>query len=71
MANNDKKVSKSPAKSLTIIHNLLKVMEAAIENGDWKVDGRCDPEVEMIRAKKFLEARGVSTQEQEGLALMA
>jgi hypothetical protein len=33
---------------------LLTVVEAAIEAEDWKVDGACDPTVEIIRLKNAL-----------------
>jgi len=33
---------------------LLSAVEAAIESGDWKVDGACDPHVEIIRLKNIL-----------------
>ena len=33
---------------------LLNAVETAIEAGDWKVDGACDPTVEIIRLKNAL-----------------
>ena len=33
---------------------LLNAVESAIEAGDWKVDGACDPSVEIIRLKNIL-----------------
>lgn len=30
---------------------LVKIVEQAIENRDWKVDGRCDPEMLLERIK--------------------
>ena len=33
---------------------LLTAVESAIEAGDWKVDGACDPVVEIIRLKNAL-----------------
>ena len=33
---------------------LLVAVESAIEAGDWKVDGACDPMVEIIRLKNAL-----------------
>lgn len=33
---------------------LLEAVESAIESGDWKVDGACDPAVEIIRLKNAL-----------------
>ena len=33
---------------------LLEAVMAAIEAGDWKVDGACDPHVEIIRLKNIL-----------------
>jgi hypothetical protein len=36
------------------IRSLLHAMNAAIEIGDWKVDGRCDPTMLMEGAKEHL-----------------
>lgn len=33
---------------------LLTVVESAIKAGDWKVDGACDPSVEIIRLTNAL-----------------
>ena len=33
---------------------LLNAVESAIQSGDWKVDGVCDPSVEIIRLKNIL-----------------
>lgn len=33
---------------------LLNAVESAIESGGWKVDGACDPSVEIIRLKNAL-----------------
>ena len=33
---------------------LLNAVESAIESGDWKVHGACDPSVEIIRLKNAL-----------------
>jgi hypothetical protein len=41
-----------------IIASLLQAMEAAIESGDWKVDGACDPDCVMARAVEHLSKRG-------------
>jgi len=37
------------------LKDLLKIVEHAIEIGDWKVDGRCDPDLAINRAKEALE----------------
>ena len=37
-----------------IIHDLVSCIEQAIQSGDWKVDGACDPTLVLLRAKKFL-----------------
>jgi hypothetical protein len=34
--------------------DLLKAVVAAIESGDWKVDGACDPTVYIVRLKNIL-----------------
>lgn len=33
---------------------LLEVVQAAIANGDWKVDGRCDPDMAIRRMQAFI-----------------
>lgn len=33
---------------------MLAVVRAAIANGDWKVDGRCDPEMAIRHMRKFI-----------------
>jgi hypothetical protein len=47
---------------------LLSAVESAIESGDWKVDGACDPTVEIIRLKNILakplsEWQGLTTED--------
>jgi len=37
------------------LKNLLEAVEAAIASGDWKVDGTCDPDAVIQRAKKAIE----------------
>lgn len=34
--------------------DMLEVVLAAIANGDWKVDGRCDPEMAIRRMQAFI-----------------
>ena len=36
------------------LKELLDIVEAAIQSGDWKVDGACDPDLVIRRAKKAL-----------------
>ena len=36
------------------LEDLIEVVEAAINAGDWKVDGACEPTMALIRAKKAL-----------------
>lgn len=36
------------------LKDLLEAVEAAIASGDWKVDGACDPDAVIQRAKKAL-----------------
>ena len=38
-----------------IIEELVGIIEVAINAGDWKVDGACDPELILKRAKRYLE----------------
>lgn len=39
--------------------SLLGVVLAAIERGDWRVDGTCDPDIAISRMQRFLtQARG-------------
>lgn len=42
------------AKLKLCIENLISVIETAIYAGDWKVDGACDPDIDLIRAKKLI-----------------
>ena len=37
------------------LEDLIEAVEAAINAGDWKVDGACDPTLVLIRAKKAIE----------------
>ena len=41
--------------TIEVIKDLVEVMESAINSGDWKVDGACDPTMVLIRAKKHIE----------------
>lgn len=41
-----------------LIVRLLSSMEAAIESGDWKVDGANDPDCVMHNADRFLRNSG-------------
>lgn len=36
---------------------LLSIIEDAIKSGDWKVDGACDPDMAIQRAKKTLKVK--------------
>ncbi|NDB58103.1 hypothetical protein EB001_06635 [bacterium] len=36
------------------LKELVEVVEQAIENGDWKVDGACDPDMALFSAKQVL-----------------
>ena len=40
------------------IANLLETMQQAIDSGDWKVDGACDPDVFMRQAEYVLRSSG-------------
>ncbi len=42
-------------KQTEALKDLLEAVEHAIEIGDWKVDGRCDPDLAINRAKEALE----------------
>ena len=52
--NLEKRHRKTETKLKLCIENLVSVMEAAICAGDWKVDGACDPDIYLIRAKKLI-----------------
>jgi len=36
------------------LRELVEGVNQAIENGDWKVDGRCDPDMVLTRAETIL-----------------
>ena len=38
-----------------VLQDLLEAIDLAIYSGDWKVDGACDPDIAISRAKKVLE----------------
>lgn len=40
------------------LRSLLETVEMAIKMGDWKVDGRCDPDMELYRAEVALIDNG-------------
>lgn len=40
------------------IADLLDLMTVAIERGDWKVDGACDPDMAIERAANILRSNG-------------
>ena len=44
-----------------VIIDLLEVMAMAISSGDWKVDGACDPDYVIERAKYYLREHGWRT----------
>ena len=50
-------------KQTKALKELLEAVEHAIEIGDWKVDGRCDPDLAINRAKEALEQEEVSDAE--------
>ena len=37
---------------------LVETTEKAIESGDWKVDGACDPDADLERARYVLRRNG-------------
>lgn len=43
---------------LGVLADLLNVIEQAIEDKDWVVDGACDPDFAMQRAKHILVMNG-------------
>jgi hypothetical protein len=45
-------------ETLETLRNLLETVEHAIRIGDWNVDGRCDPDMMIERAKSTLLANG-------------
>ena len=44
--------------ALTALARLLETVEQAIESGDWKVDGTCDPDATITYAKHVLQSDG-------------
>lgn len=58
-------------KDKQIIVELLELMDQAIDNGDWNVDGRCDPELSMIRATNYLLDKGIDWRKESEIALEA
>lgn len=45
-------------RSLDVLAQLVETVEQAIQNGDWKVDGRCDPEIILHHAEAVLKKHG-------------
>jgi hypothetical protein len=58
MTHHAKKLEKSHSLALTVINVLVNAIEQAIEIGDWKVDGRCDPDLALCCAKDLLSDNG-------------
>lgn len=52
-----------------IILALVETIEQAIEIGDWKVDGRCDPDMILAFAKEHLKKSGFKRKSSEELLL--
>lgn len=40
--------------AMNTLADMVQVVENAIANGDWKIDGRCDPDMALYRATKIL-----------------
>jgi hypothetical protein len=65
-ANDTPEVAEANARLIAAAPNLesalallLEGVETAIKSGDWKVDGACDPEVAILKARAALKkARG-------------
>lgn len=53
------------SKDKQIIVILLKAMHEAIENGDWSVDGRCDPEMVMVCVTNYLLDKGIDWKKED------
>lgn len=51
----------SKSEERYLISGLVCAIEAAIRLGDWKVDGRCDPDAILHRAKTFLDNNPATT----------
>lgn len=45
---------KKNAQAIVCLSELLDVVNAAIANGDWNVDGRCDPDMAIRMAEKIV-----------------
>lgn len=43
------------AEHYKIIYKLVEAINSAITMGDWIVDGRCDPDMVLAIAKRFLQ----------------
>ncbi len=48
-------------KAEVVIAGLLEAMQAAIDSGDWVVDGACDPDQAMFMAENYLQEHGWDT----------
>lgn len=44
--------------ALETLKTMLETVEQAIRNGDWIVDGRCDPDAVIARAESILLRNG-------------
>lgn len=56
----DAKLIAAAPEMLDALADLLDGVESAIKSGDWKVDGACDPEMSINRAKAAIaKATGV------------
>jgi hypothetical protein len=52
----------------TIIMGLVNAINSAIDCGDWKVDGRCDPSIALEAGEEWLIWRGFDRNELEQFA---
>jgi hypothetical protein len=58
MTDHAQKLESKSLLALTTLNLLVGAVEQAIELGDWKVDGRCDPDMTLSCARDLLFDNG-------------
>jgi len=58
MADHAQKLESKSLLALATLNLLVDAVEQAIELGDWKVDGRCDPDMTLSCARDLLFDNG-------------
>lgn len=59
MTDHAKKLQFDLFMALACLEQLTRGVEAAIEMGDWKVDGRCDPDAILAASNLLLKHHGM------------